>query len=99
MPRIKQLEDIGGEQDLLSLPEMAGVERHVLDESQLQTVLLAKTAQRDDVVLGHSPHGDRVDLHRMETGILGRQNSLDHLLETGAARQIARTWRRPSCRG
>ena len=33
---------------------MPGVERHVLDEPQLQAVLAAEPGQRDDVVLGHA---------------------------------------------
>ena len=99
MPWIKQLEDIGREQDLFSLPEMAGVERHVLDESQFQAMLPGKQAQRNDVVLGHSAHGDGIDLHRIETRVLGRQDPLDHLLETSAGASIAQTWPRPSCPG
>ena len=56
-------------------------------KSQLQAVPPGELAQRDDVVLGHAAHGDGVDLHRIETGLLGRQDPLDHLLEAGAARQ------------
>ena len=99
MPSDQNLEDIGREQDLLSLPEMARVERHVLDESQFQAVLPGKQPQRDDIVFGHSAHGDGVDLHRMETGVLGRQDSFDHLLETRCGASIAQTWPRPSCPG
>ena len=54
MPWVEQLEDIGREQDLFSLPEMARIERHVLDESQLQPMLAGEQAQRDDIVFGHA---------------------------------------------
>ena len=38
-PRGQEVEDLGGEEDLAALPVVAGVERHVLDEPQLQAVL------------------------------------------------------------
>ncbi len=91
--------DLGGKQDLLSLPVMAGVERHVLDEPQLQPVPPGKLRQRDHVVLGLAPNRDGVDLHRVEPGLLGREDPLDHLLEARAAASAARTGPGPSCPG
>ena len=40
---VEDVEDVGREQDLLALPLVAGVERHVLDEPQLQPVLAGRT--------------------------------------------------------
>ena len=53
-PGGEQVEDLGREQHLAALPAVAGVERHVLDEPQLQAVLARELGQRDHVVLGHS---------------------------------------------
>ena len=83
----EQLDDVGREQDLFSFPEVARIERHVLDEPQLEPVPPGEPGQRDDLFLGLASHGDGIDLDGIEPGFLGRQDPFDHLFEAGPSRQ------------
>src|SRR5271157_4587824 len=75
-------QDLGGEEDLFTFPQ-APIQRHVLDEPYFQSVLPGETGERNNVLFGAPLHRHRVDLDRIETGRLRRENPLDHLLETG----------------
>ena len=99
-PRGQAVEDLGREEHLVALPAVAGVERHVLDEPQLQAVLAGEPGQRDDVLLGHPLDRHGVDLHRVEArpSLAARMPSIT-CSKPGPPGQLAGTGPGPSCRG
>ena len=76
-----------------------GIQRHVLDEPELEAMLARELGQRDHVLLGHSAERDGVDLDGVEPRRLGGVDARDDLFEAGAPGQLLEPPAGPSCRG
>src|SRR5262249_5335577 len=79
------VQHVGGEQDLVALPLAVGVQRHELDEADLEAVLPAEPGQRCQVVLGQAAHGHGVDLDRAVPQPLAGEDPLQYPLQPRAA--------------
>ena len=58
-----------------------GVERHELDEPHLDVALAAERREVDDLVVVDAALDDGVDLHRVEPGLLGGLDAVEHVGE------------------
>src|SRR5262249_30422781 len=56
------VQDVGGEQHLVALPFAVSIQRHELDEPNLNPVLAAELSQRHQVVLDQPAYGHSVEL-------------------------------------
>jgi hypothetical protein len=66
--RFDQFADFSPAQDLRSIPIPLGVERHILDEPQFEPVLPREHCQRNNLILGQSAYGNRIEANSREAG-------------------------------
>ena len=74
-------EDARRRDDLVSLPGVLRVQRHVLDEPHLVPGLSRPHGEVDDLVVVRPADHDAVDLDRRESGRFGRPHAGEHLVE------------------
>ncbi len=87
------VEDGAGADGLVALPLVAGVQRHLLDDAQLVSVLEAEAQQRHGVVEARDRIQHGVHLHRGQTGRGGGGQTVEHVGEPvapGDAREALR---------
>ena len=84
-------EDARRRHDLVALPRVLRVQRHVLDEPHLVPGLPGPPREVDDLVVVRPADHDAVDLDRREAGGLGRPHAGEHLLEGVASASSPRT--------
>ena len=71
-----------------ALPLVAGVQRHLLDDAQLVSVVEAEPQQRDGVVEPGDRIQHRVHLHRAQPGGLGGREAGQHVGQPVAAGDV-----------
>src|SRR5712672_2215412 len=65
-----------------------GIERHVLDEAQLEATLAGKSSERDDFVFRETVNCDRVESYAFETDFLRGGDAGQHTVESLAPRNL-----------
>ena len=76
-----------------AIPDVTGVERHLLDEAQLVAVLERESQQVGGLVVVDAAHQHRVDLHWRQSGVGRRGQAVQHVGEPVAAGQRLETGR------
>ena len=61
------------------LPSGVGVERHELDEPDHDPLVATEAGEVEDLVVVDTPDQHDVDLDRIEPGLLGRTDAVEHL--------------------
>ena len=77
-------------------PAPVGVERHELDEADLDAPLAAERGEVDDLVVVDAALHDGVDLDRVEPGLLRGVDAVEHLVAARRAGSSRRSARRRS---
>ena len=97
--RAERVEDLVGGDHLVAGPAMLGVERHLLDESQLVAARQAPREQLRRLVVVDAPQQDGVDLDRGEAGRRRGLEAAHDVVEPVAAGDRRGTCRDAPCRG
>ena len=85
--------------DLVVHPVRTGVERHELDEPHLDVAVAAERRQVDDLVVVDAALDDGVDLHRVEPGLLGGLDAVEHVGELVTPGHLLELAPGRACRG
>ena len=64
--------------DLVITPRPLRIERHELDEADRHVLVTTEPREVDDLVVVHASHHDAIDLHRLQPGVLGGGDALEH---------------------
>ncbi len=81
MHGIDRRDDLVLTDDLVVQPVTGRVERHELDEADLDVVLAAVVRECDDLVVVDATFDDRIDLDRVESRFLGGSDPVQHVDE------------------
>ena len=87
MRHAKAVEHLVGGHHRLAVPAVLRVERHLLDEPQLIAPLEAERQQVDGLVVVRPAHQHAVDLDGCKSGVEGRLEPTQHVVQPVATRQ------------
>src|SRR6185437_12360231 len=84
--------DVAGEQDLLAVPQTLRIERHELNEADLDAALAAVASDRRNVRLNQIADRDHVQLDRSIAKLLAQLDAIEHTAQVVAARDLPKTF-------
>ena len=86
--RADELDDLGLGHDLVVAPRLVGVEGHELDEPDDDALVATPADEVEDLVVVDALHDHAVDLDRLEPGLDGGVDAVEHLVELVATGEL-----------